>query len=200
LKFSAILPKFFYVGLFVSVPLLCALSASQNPAPKAWGKSINGLQMTIYLDQMDSEQSKLPKFRVELRDAGAHDLIVNLGMMLANGKLQYPDAVDLTLTDAQGVSHPLGLLGPIVIDGRVDPLVVPIPVGAAFSIPVDLDKYVGDELPRQLKSGFYSLQANFAGRVVTDDETNLDVKGISLMPYWTGTVTSNKLRFEIRNQ
>jgi hypothetical protein len=61
--------------------------------------------MAIRLDQAEGAQSKAPKFTVELRNAGENDLIFNLGMMLANGKKQYPNAVALTLTDAQGKSR-----------------------------------------------------------------------------------------------
>jgi hypothetical protein len=81
----------------------------------------------------------------------------------------------------------------------VDPLIVPIPVGAAFSIPLDLDQYwpaASKEFDYHLKPGSYSLEAQFTGRGVSQQEANLDVKGSALMSYWRGTVTSNRLQFE----
>jgi hypothetical protein len=39
----------------------------------------------------------------------------------------------------------------------------------------------------------YTIQAQFIGRGVSQAETNLDVKGIALMPYWIGTVASNSV-------
>jgi hypothetical protein len=156
--------------------------------------------MAISLDQAEGAQSKAPKFRVELRNAGENDLILNLGMMLANGKKQYPNAVGLTLTDAQGKSRRFVLREPAYVAGRLDPLVLPIPAGAAFSIPVDFDKYwaaASKEFDYKPKPGNYSLEAQFTGKGVSQQEANLDVKGIALMPYWTGKVTSNHLQFEV---
>jgi hypothetical protein len=169
-----------------------------KPSPQTWGETVSGLQLTIYLDHAERVQSKAPNFRVELRNAGENDVILNLGSMLANGKKQYPDAVVLTLVDSQGKSRPLELQGPFYVAGRVDPLVLPIPVGSTFSIPVDLNKYGPPDY--KLKPGIYSLEAQLTGKGVSQQEANLDVKGIALMPYWKGTVTSNQLRFEISNQ
>jgi hypothetical protein len=201
------LPKTVHKNLFVvsvtSLLLLGGLSAALKPSVETWGEAVSGLQMTIYLDQAEGVPSKAPKFRVELRNAGQNDLVVNLGMMHANGNRQYPNAVVLALTDTQGKSRRLDLREPAFIAGRMDPFVLPIPVGATFSIPVDLDKYwaaESKEFNYKLKPGLYSLEAQFTGRGVSQQEANLDVKGIALMPYWTGTVASNQLRFEVSSQ
>jgi hypothetical protein len=186
--------------LITCLPLLGASSATLKPNPQTWGDVVNGLQMTIQLDQSEGVQSKAPKFRVAFRNAGERDLILNLGVMLANGKRQYPNAVVLTLTDAQGKSRRLDLREPAAVAGRVDPLVLPVPVGAVFSIPVDLDNYwaaATEEFDYKLKPGNYSLRAQFIGKGVSQQEANLDVKGIALMPYWMGTVTSDRLEFEV---
>jgi hypothetical protein len=58
--------------------------------------------------------------------------------MLANGEKQFLDAVDLILTDPQGRVHRLiDSREPWAINGRLDPLVVPLCVGCNFSFPVD---------------------------------------------------------------
>lgn len=188
---------------FACVVLLGGVGATVKPGPYTWGEAVGGLQMTIYLDQQESVKSKAPKFRVELRDAGETDLVLNLGFMLANGKKQYPNAIILNLTDAQGTSRRLDLKGAGFVAGRLDPFIVPVPVGATFSISVDLDNYwaaASKEFEYKPKPGIYSLDAEFTGRGVSQQQANLDVKGIALMPYWTGTVTSNQLRFEVPNQ
>lgn len=154
----------FWSVLLISFLLLDGSSAAIKPNPQTWGDLVGGLQMAIRLDQAEGAQSKAPKLRVELRNAGENDLILNLGMMLANGKKQYPNAVALTLTDAQGKSRRLDLREPWYIAGRLHPLVLPIPAGAAFSIPVDLDKYsaaASKEFDYKLKPGNYSLAAQF---------------------------------------
>jgi hypothetical protein len=189
--------------LIAGLLVLGGLSAALKPSAETWGEAVSGLQMTIYLDRAEGVPSKAPKFRVELRNAAQKDLVVNLGMMLANGKMQYPNALVLILTDAQRKSRRLDLREPSAIAGRVDPFVLPIPIGATFSIPVDLEKYwvaESKEFDYKLKPGTYSLEAQFTGRSVSQQEANLDVKGIALMPYWTGTVASNQLRFEVSSQ
>lgn len=191
------------VGLVASLLVLGGLSAALKPRAETWGEAVRGLQMTIYLDQAEGVPPRVPKFRAELRNAAQNDLVVNLGMMLANGKMQYPNAVVLVLKDAQGKSRRLDLREPGAIAGRVDPFVLPVPAGATFSILVDLDKYwaaESKEFDYKLKPGIYSLEAQFTGRSVSQQEANLDVKGIALMPYWTGTVASNQLRFEVSSQ
>ena len=107
------LPKTVHKNLFVvlvaSLLLLGGLSAALKPSVKTWGEAVSGLQMTIYLDRAEGVPSKAPKFRIELRNAAEKDLVVNLGMMLANGKMQYPNALVLILTDAQRKSRRLDL-------------------------------------------------------------------------------------------
>jgi hypothetical protein len=91
----------------------------------------------------------------------------------------------------------------MAIDGRVDPLIVPLPVGSTFSIPVDLSNYwptAPTEPDYKLEPGNYRLEAQFIGRGVSQQEANLDVRGIALMPYWKGAVTSNQLTFLVPRQ
>jgi hypothetical protein len=189
--------------LLASLLILAASAVAKRQSPPTWGEVVGGLQMSIYPDEASRSDSKPPKFRVELRNARESDLILNLGVMLANGKEQYPNAIILTLIDAQGKSRRLDLREPGLIAGRLDPLVLPLPTGATFSILVDLDKYwaaASNEFHYKLKTGSYSLEAQFTGKGVSQQEANLDVKGIALMPYWMGKVTSNHLQFEVPSQ
>jgi hypothetical protein len=186
------------IALLASVLSLVGSIFAVDRGPRA-GQVNRELEMSVHLDATEVGQSKVPKFRVELRNAGEHDLILNLGIMLAAGRKQYPRAIVLIVTDSQGKARWLDLIEPGAIAGRVDPLIVPLPVGSTFSIPVDLDKYwaaASKEFDYKLKPGTYFLEAQFDGRGVTQQEANLDVKGIALMPYWTGSITSNRLRFE----
>jgi hypothetical protein len=188
-------------GLFVAnFLLLGASSAAQQARAPDWGAPVNGLQMAMHLDRTRGTQFRTPKFSVELRNAGEKDLVLNLGSMLANGKSQYPSAVVLTLTDSHGKSRRLELRRPAGVAGRVDPLVLPLPIGARFSIPVDLRNYfapVTEEFEIKLKRGAYSIEAQLTGKGVSYDDANLDMKGLSAIPFWQGTVTSNRIRFEV---
>ena len=68
---------------------------------------------------------------------------------------------------------------------------------------MELDKYwaaASKEFDYKLKPGSYSLEAQFTGKGVSQQEANLDVKGIALVSYGKGTVTSNRLPFEAPSQ
>ncbi len=185
----------------LSIALLASLlsiagSLSAGPQP---GQVNRELKMNVQLDLNEVGGPKTPKFRVELQNAGEEDLVLNLGITLANGRKQYPREVVLILTDSQGKARRFDLIEPTCIAGRVDPLIVPLPVGSTFSIPVDLEKYwaaASNEFAYKFKPGTFFLEAQFSGRGLTQREANLDVKGLALMPYWKGSVTSNRLRFE----
>ncbi len=153
------------------------------------------LQMTLIRAEVRSAK---PLFRIELHNAGDQPLILNLGMMLANGRKQYADAIHLSLTDARGRALPLELKGPAFVAGRIDPLVVPLPQGATITLPVDLTDYSSPKehvWELSLAPGRYKLSAKYSGAGVFQRQANLDMKGISLMPYWTGTVESNVVEF-----
>jgi hypothetical protein len=169
--------------------------------PQASSQPSRELDVTMHLDATGHIQSDLPKFRMELQNVGKRDLVLKLGITLSNGSKQYPDALVLMIIDPQGKARQFDLIGPAGVAGRLDPLILPLPVGSTFSLPVDLGKYwaaQSKEFEYKFQRGTYSIQTRFTGKAVTQQEANLDVKGIALMPYWTGTVTSNQLPFEVR--
>ncbi len=132
-----------------------------------------------------------PTFEVELSNIGNHDLVLNLGMMLGNGRRQYADAIHLVLRDTQNSIEVLDLKGPPVVAGRVDPFVVPLPKGARIILPINLVDFWAPKQKRidiQLKPGRYYLTAEYRGQGV--ELSNLDMPGIKLMPYWLGIVDS----------
>jgi hypothetical protein len=186
----------------IAIALLTGLlpvAGSLSAGPQL-GPANQGLRMNVRVESEEVGEGKVPKFRVELQNAEENDLVLNLGIMLANGRKQYPTEIVLILTDAQGKARRFDLRGPAGIAGRMDPLIVPLPAGSVFSISVDLEKYwpaASNEFDYKLKPGTYFLEARFSGKGLTQQEANLDVKGLALMPYWTGSISSNKLGFEV---
>ncbi len=152
--------------------LQCGLAAGQNPNPNACGAAIDGLQIRIFLDQADGAQSKSPKFRVELRNAGVKDLLLKLGIMTYNGGRQYPTAISFILVDAQGNFQWLELKRNLPVgETGSETLSLPLPVGATFSFPVDLNDYwasTSKEFDYKLKAGTYRLAAHLNGFIRTD--------------------------------
>jgi hypothetical protein len=140
-------------------------------------------------------------FRVELHNPGSHDLVLNLGTTLANGTKQRPNAIEFTLTTSDGRNlHLVPIDDLSMIGGRVDPLIVPLPSKATFSFLINLEKYLSPQekdWKLHLSPGRYTLQAEYIGRAVLMTEANLDVKGIALMPYWVGKVSSNPVVFTL---
>lgn len=136
---------------------------------------------------------------IEIKNTGNKDEVLNLGLMLANGRSQYPTAIKLMFMDAAGTTH-VPDLGPPMIAGRVDPMVLPLPIGASVNFHFHASNHnvwvVSGQVenfkldPRQN----YTVQAEFTGKVVSQAEANLDMKGIVLMPYWIGIVSSNSIK------
>ena len=85
-------------------------TSSQSPLetpPLAWGQSIDGLRMGIAGGK--SVPSPGGEFTLALQNTGSRDFVVNLGLMLANGKVMIPLAVRLALIDPAGKSRELKL-------------------------------------------------------------------------------------------
>ena len=144
------------------------------------------------------QKSGRPLFRVKLENSGDRPLILNLGAMY--GGQQYLNAIHLLLAEADGKILYLQLLEGGLIPGRIDPLIVPLPAGATFTFRVDLTKYISLKekvWKLELGPGQYKLSAEYVGATVSQSQANLDMKGIALMPYWTGTVDSNVLPFTL---
>jgi len=70
--------------------LVGGLSGAQEPTNSGDRDSVvNGLQTRIPVDQAAIEQSKILKFRFELRNLGAKDLHLNVGTRSREGGRQY---------------------------------------------------------------------------------------------------------------
>jgi hypothetical protein len=175
---------FFFAFRLIAINSAAAQETSNGP-----------LQLTIVAVRSTSNN---PLFSVELHNHGDHPLVLNLGFMGANGKKQYPDAIHLVLKDSSGKTFPLDLIGPAIATGRVDPLVVPLPEGATFVLPINLQNYYSPKnkiWKLDLSPGRYNLNAEFRGESVSQKQANPDMEGFALMPYWTGTLNSNTLPF-----
>lgn len=86
------------LAFFLSIAIgPVSLLLPQRPVTAADGKK----EPPLFLERMQGfeDAKRLPKFKVELRNSGDDDLVLNVGVMLANGKKQYPDAITLVVTD-----------------------------------------------------------------------------------------------------
>jgi len=152
------------------------------------GTAVDGLQMCL--------APSGPNLQLTLRNVGDRDLTLNLGIMLANGKVQLPDHLAIKFTDALGNTRlfKFGDKRYGSVGGRVDDYIVPLRVGSTYMLLLTLDQFwcqETNEFSIPLISGDNHLTAEFEGRGAT--MVNSDMPGIKLMKFWFGKVNSNTL-------
>ena len=199
---------------YISSPLLGLAGQGEEE----WGKAVNGLQMSIYPERKSRDSTAAYQFRVEIRNVGQKDLLLLLGQMLANGRIQRPEAVRLLMTNPQGENLNCGVPGEGIITGLILPFIVPLPVGASYSLPVDLKSWTANwtrcYTPRDavpLREGKYTLRAQYSASA-EDGNSWPDPGGprprfqqpdqmfwgaFILMPKWIGTVISDQAEFQL---
>jgi hypothetical protein len=196
----------FLAAFFLFAGLCAAQNQSVAPHPPHW---INGLRVSISLDQFSTPSH--PSFRVELQNAGKDDLLLNVGKMAPAGPKEYATAISLTIFNSDGT--PLRLEHIQATDeneANEKPLLLPLPSGATFSIPVHLENYrvTGSAgSPYEMKPGTYSIQARFNGFNAATEIDSLPRARIldgrfdepfdRVVTEPVGSLTSNKLQFEI---
>jgi hypothetical protein len=61
-----------------------------------------GPELVLERDDLLKAKDGFPGFRITLVNAGRQDLVLNIGMLVANGNKQYASAIELLLTDPKG--------------------------------------------------------------------------------------------------
>lgn len=177
--------------LFFNLLMSSASSRSQSIGSVHWGVPVDGLQMSISV--ADSQNLDIPEFQVALRNAGKQDVTLNLGFMLANGKVQLPQNISLNVTDAPGKTLKLKFFDRRYpgVAGRVDDYVVPLRAGSTYTLNLSLDQFWSPNTKEfELKfPGKCQITAQFEGGGAKTN--NLDVPGIKLMNFWPGNLQSN---------
>src|ERR1700730_17447809 len=83
------------VSALISVVIaVAAADASRQSQETDCGRAVDGVQVCLV-----SSSSNL---RLAFANVGDRDVTLNLGIMLANGKVQLPDRVAIKFIDAQG--------------------------------------------------------------------------------------------------
>jgi hypothetical protein len=197
------LASFFAVALIVAT----APRISSQPVlalPQVWGPSTNGLRIGISSVSSSNLTAAGAQFSVALQNTGDSDFVVNLGHMLANGKVMLPEAIRFTLTDPAGKSRELRYFSARrypVVAGRVDDFTVALQSGSIYVLRVSLNQYWGPatkEFEWKLAEGRHRITARFEGQGA--QSANLDMQGIALLNFWKGTVQSNVVEFEVSRQ
>jgi len=140
------------------------------------------------------------QFEVALDNIGAEDLVLNLGHMLANGKVMFPVSIKLVLTGPSGQVRELEYFDRKYpgIAGRVDDFTVALRAGSLYTIRATTDHYWSRDTNAfgiKLTNGRYRIVARFQGQGAQTH--NSDMPGVALMNFWKGIVQSNPLEFVV---
>jgi hypothetical protein len=168
--------------------------------PGGWGPAHSGLRMAISSRPPTTGSPGEPEFSIGIENVGSDDVVLNLGCMLANGKVMFPEAVRLLLSDAQGNTRELLYSDKRYpgIAGRVDDFIVSLRAGSVYTIRVSMDQYWSPstkEWDLTLAPGQYRIEARFEGQGA--QFPSLDIRGVALLNFWKGTLRSNVLSFEV---
>lgn len=179
------------LGLILSGSLMGCRTANTSYYPKNRRSGIisQGLQMSLSVSMAHPAD---PGFDIAIQNVGDKDVCLNLGTMLANGKVMFPDKIELNLVDGHGKSRKLQLTGPGAISGRMDDYVVPLRAGSTYTVHLQLDQFWSpgtQEFAVQLKPGKYEVSAQFQGAGARTG--NNDMEGMKLMNFWKGNLESN---------
>lgn len=188
------------IAVALAIASTLGLPAQTPVAPVMWGSAHDGLRLGIS-SQSAAAPSERAGFVVSLQNVGANDFVLNLGMMLANGRVMFPDAIGVVLTNPDGRSRELKFFDRRYpgIAGRVDDFIVALRGGATYVLPITLDQYWSEstgEFGVKLKPGRHRIAVRFDGRGAA--HVNLDTPGVKLLNFWHGTVNSGVLEFYAR--
>jgi hypothetical protein len=173
-------------SIFFLIILCSATVLHGQTETTQWGVAVDGVQMSL-----GTTGSNL---QLALRNIGDRDVTLNLGVMLANGKVQLPNRVNLTFTDAQGKTRLFKFADKRGVFGRVDEYVVPLRAGSTYTLQFALDQfwcYETKEFSIPLLAGDNYLTAQFEGAGANGGSS--DMAGLRLMNFWIGKVHSNTL-------
>lgn len=182
--------------LSLGTAFVSAAGENTAPAPRKIQASDARLRMSISVST-SRKVNESPIFRVSFENLGDIDVMLNLGMMLANGQVQIPERIRLVLTDAEGQARELHF-SDTRIAGRADDYVLPLRVGSAYVIKLSLDDYwcpKTKEFQFKLKPGQYQVRAEFTGEAAK--YLNSDTQGMGVMNYWKGELQSDQAAFRI---
>jgi len=115
--------------LVLGVAAACEAEAS----PWSWGAAEKELRMGVAADQ-NAQGAHSSEILIRLENIGGKDANINLGIILGNGQVYYSNALYLLITNSSGETHKLIYFPPATIIGRMDPFVVPIPVGYSYEL------------------------------------------------------------------
>ena len=172
--------------------VLVGCRTARTPAEGQHGGDIaNGLRMSLSVSGTGNGAN--PAVEIAIRNAGEDDVCLNLGSMLANGKVMIPDRIHLRVLNGGATPVDLQFIDRRFagIAGRSDDYVIPLRSGSTYTLECRFDQFVstatGDTL--NLKPGRHQVFAWFQGTGATAG--NADMTGVQLLNFWKDDLRSN---------
>jgi len=184
-----------FIFLLFSPVLNSTVSRAQSSQSMPEGSQVDGLQLSLVAVGTKNQGSQ-PEIQLTFMNIGSHDLTLNLGAMLANGKVLLPTNVSLNFTDPQGQTRifKFGDKKYPAVAGRMDDYVVPLRIGSSYTLRLTLDQFWCPETKEfevKLLPGVNQLRAQFEGTGAK--LVNLDMPAIKHMNFWQGRIESNTI-------
>jgi hypothetical protein len=169
-------------------------AAGQSFTPPAWGQVTSDLQVGI----ARSEPADLPEIEVHFPNPSQSGFLINLGVMLGNGRTIEPRAMSLIVTDQNGRVLAVPWARPFHVGGRLDDYPVALRPGATYSMRINLAEFRGRtalEHELHLEPGRYRLRLQFEGRKPFTRNTGMD--GADLLNWWVGRAESGSIDLNV---
>ena len=170
----------FYFRIFVAIAVFAAFGV--------WAHAQIGtepLQITLACERASDFT-----FRLTVHNVSTAPTAAVIGTILGNDKKYLLGSVGFTLTRPGAADVNFDYFDPTVavVGGRVDPWLVPLPVGASYSVVISIPKGFRD---------LFSTPVGVRVRLTTQQigNTNLDVQGLRFIHVWVGTLTSDQISF-----
>jgi hypothetical protein len=186
--------------VIVSGMVGAVLSARSEEDTHVWGKPIDGLQLSLYLDPDAPQNSSMPAVRMAIMNIGNSTKMIVLGS--GCGKVNEMNSVTLEVKDEQGQQRQLkDATSSLPCAGRLALFEVTLPAGSFFSTPLALQNY-GYNLPT------HKFEPEFrpGGDYVISAAIQFDATPIFDIPFHVPIantperLTSNELRVQVPAQ
>jgi hypothetical protein len=177
--------------------LAVSTSALAGDEKSEGGIPASGLRLRLEVTSA-RKGANFPRYcAVTIENVGEADRNVKLGFSLNNGESHHPQAFRFILTAKGEKPRTLiyfdGLPG---VGGRADPMVVPLPARAGYTLRFALDSLVTPKTLEKvdLAAKDYRLAAELTGTSISAKEVNLDTMGQVSIACWEGKALSNQVR------
>jgi hypothetical protein len=185
----------------IAVSAAFPLAAGETPKSGRSHDKAAHTELKMSITAVPAEKARgASLFLVTLQNTGDQDVLLNLGMMLANGKVHMPDAIRLVLREPNGRSRELHFSDRRYpgVAGRIDDYAVPLRAGSAYTVELNLDDYwcsQTKEFRLKLTPQEYRVHAELTAKGA--QHFNSDTEGMELMNFWKGELRSNTVEFQI---